>query len=390
MSRSRDYDDVALVAPVSIGYARESEHGAPWFIGRALAAMLRASKLKKRDVDGLAAASFTLTPDTAVSLTDYLRMTPRWLNQIVTGGANGIVAMQRAARAVQCGDADIVACIAGDTRRPESFRELVANFSTFSRDSVYPYGAAGPNAVFALITRNYMDKFGATREDFGRICVAQRHNARHFAGALLKKSMTMEDYLAARPIAEPLHLLDCVMPCAGAEGFLVMSKRRARKLKLPFARVLSIGELHNAYAGDAVHFRGGWAAYRDQLYAAADREPRDIDFVETYDDYPVIAMMQLEDLGFCRKGQGPDFVRKTALTFDGGGLPMNTSGGQLSAGQAGAAGGFLGLVEAIRQLSGGAAKNRVPGAKLGLVSGYGMVNYDRCLCTAAAILRKGD
>ncbi|MDP3085593.1 MAG: thiolase family protein, partial [Rubrivivax sp.] len=104
-----------------------------------------------------------------------------------------------------------------------------------------------------------------------------------------------------------------------------------------------------------------------------------------YDDYPVIAMMQFEDLGFCDKGEGPAFVRAHGLSWDGD-FPSNTSGGQLSAGQAGAAGGFLGLTEAIRQLTGAADGHAVKEARLGLVSGFGMVAYDRCLCTGAVIL----
>jgi acetyl-CoA acetyltransferase len=110
-----------------------------------------------------------------------------------------------------------------------------------------------------------------------------------------------------------------------------------------------------------------------------------VDLVETYDDYPFIAMMQLEDLGFCAKGEGPAFVRSHDLTV-GGDFPHNTSGGQLSVGQAGAAGGFLGLVEAMRQLSGGAFGRQVPEAKFALVSGFGMVVYDRGLSSAAVLL----
>jgi acetyl-CoA acetyltransferase len=107
--------------------------------------------------------------------------------------------------------------------------------------------------------------------------------------------------------------------------------------------------------------------------------------VQFYDDYPVIVMMQFEDLGFCAKGEAADFVRSNTLTNDGS-LPTNTSGGQLSVGQAGAAGGYIGLVETVRQLTDQQLGSVVPDAKLGLVSGFGMVTYDRCLCTGALIL----
>jgi acetyl-CoA acetyltransferase len=156
-------------------------------------------------------------------------------------------------------------------------------------------------------------------------------------------------------------------------------------LKLPHARLLGTIERHNAFAADPVQMRAGWALDRDDLYGQAGVEPEDIDFVETYDDYPVISLMQLEDLGFCGKGEGPAFVRKHGFTWDGD-FPLNTSGGQLSVGQAGAAGGFLGMVEAIRQLTGEAKGRQVKKAKLGLVSGFGMINYDRGLGSGAAIL----
>ena len=382
------YTNIAVVAATSFGYTRYSEHGAQWFLGSLLREMLKQAGLNKTAVDGLAVASFTLAPDTVVALTEYLSLSPRWIEHLPYGGASGVMALQRAARAVQNGDAGVVACIAGDTHRREGFKDLIANFSRFSADSVYPYGAGGPNSVFAMITRAYMERTGATREDFGRICTAQRFNATHFPGALLKEPLSMEDYLSARPVADPLHLFDCVMPCAGAEGFLVMSVDRARSLNLPYARILAVGERHNAFRDDEVVTRGGWETYRDALYAAANMGPTDINLLQTYDDYPVIVLLQLEDLGFCARGEAPEFVRRTALTFNGGGLAHNTSGGQLSAGQAGAAGGFLGLVEALRQLTVIGLQNAVPDARTALVSGYGMVNYDRCLCTSAAILAR--
>jgi acetyl-CoA acetyltransferase len=380
------YDGVALTTPVTIGYQRTSEHGAQWFAGRALASLIKQAGIAKEDVDGLALSSMSMAPDTVVAMTAYLGLSPRWIEHVPMGGASGVVTLRRAARAIQAGDAEIIACIAADTSKKDSFRDLVADFSTFSRDAVYPYGGAGPNAVFAMITRHYMEEFGAAREDFGRLCVAQRRNAMANPNALLRKPMTLDDYMAARPIAEPLHLLDCVMPCAGAEAFLVMSTERAKALGLAHATVKGVVERHNAYPEDPVPTRGGWAMEKDRLYAMAELGPEDIDFVETYDDYPVIALMQLEDLGFCAKGDGPAFLRKTDLTTTGGGLPHNTSGGQLSAGQAGAAGGYLGMVEAIRQLTGQALGDVVEGTRFGLVSGYGMVIYDRCLCTGAAIL----
>jgi acetyl-CoA acetyltransferase len=381
----RGYDGVVLAVPVTVPYVRHSIHGAHWFLGQAVRRLCEASGLKKEQFDGLTVSSFTLAPDTAVGVTQHLGLSPRWLDHIPTGGASGVMAVRRAARAVQAGDADIVACIAGDTNHVDSFRQLLGSFSQFARDATHPYGSGGPNAVFAFITDYAMRASGASREDFGRICIDQRANALASGSLMFKRALTMDEYLTARPIAEPLHLFDCVMPCAGAEAFLVMSAERAHDLGLPHVLLHGAIERHNAYADDPVMVRGGWRMDRDELYAMAGARPGDMDFVQTYDDYPVIVMIQFEDLGFCDKGEGPAFVRGNRFTWDGS-FPNNTSGGQLSAGQAGAAGGFLGMTEAIRQLTGQAAGQAVPQAKLGLVSGYGMVTYDRCLCTGAVIL----
>jgi len=380
---------VAVTVPVTVPYVRYSIHGAHHFIAQALRALVEGAGIAKEAIDGLTVSSFSLAPDTAVGVTQHMGLSPRWLDHLPTGGASGVMALRRAARAVQAGDADIVACVAADTNHVESFRQTLGSFSGFARDASYPYGAGGPNSVFAMITANYMRQFGATREDFGRIAVDQRTNALGNEHAMFKKPLTLDQYMGARPIAEPLHLFDCVMPCAGAEAFLVMTTERARDLGLPYAEVLGAIERHNAYADDAVLVRGGWRVDIDELWAQAGLRHEEIGFVESYDDYPVIVMMQFEDLGFCAKGEGPAFVREHGFTPSGS-LPTNTSGGQLSAGQAGAAGGFLGMTEAIRQLTDAAGVRSVPGAKFGLVSGFGMVTYDRCLCTGAVVLGRAS
>ena len=387
MTRRRSYEGVAVAVPVTVPYVRYSTHGAHWFIGQAVAALVKTSGVPKEQIDGLCLSSFSLAPDTAVGVTQHLGLSPRWLDHLPTGGASGVMCLRRAARAVQAGDADIVACVGADTNHVDSFRQTLGSFSDFARDATYPYGAGGPNSVFAFITANYMRSYGAKREDFGRIAVDQRSNALGNPHAMFKKPLSLDQYMDARPVSDPIHLFDCVMPCAGAEAFLVMTQERARDLGLAHVVIRGAIERHNAYADDPVMVRGGWLKDRDDLYAQAGLKPAALDFVQTYDDYPVIVMMQFEDLGFCEKGEGPAFVRSNTMTFAGS-FPNNTSGGQLSAGQAGAAAGFLGLVEAIRQLTGQAGPRAVPDAELGLVAGFGMVTYDRCLCTGAVILGK--
>lgn len=384
-SPRKGYDGVVLAAPATMPYTRYSTETAHWWIARALSASLKAAGISPRDLDGFSVSSFTLFPDTAVGLTQHLGLTPRWLDHIPMGGASGVAALRRAARAVQAGDADIVACVAGDTNHVDSFRRMLSSFSRFAQDASYPYGSGGPNACFALLTDHYMSEYGAAREDFGTICVAQRANALRNPHAVMKTPLTMEQYMSARMISDPIALFDCVMPVAGSEAFLVMREEDARAANIPHAHIRGTIERHNAFPDDPVQLRGGWAMDIDELYGMADATADDMDLLQTYDDYPVISMMQIEDLGFCEKGEGPAFVRAHNLRIEGD-FPHNTSGGQLSAGQAGAAGGFIGLVEAIRQVTGSANGTQVKDATTAMVSGFGMINFDRGVCSSAAII----
>ena len=390
MTRPRaGYEGIAVCAPTTIPYTRYSIRSAHWFCGRALAELVVAAGIAKDDVDGFCVSSFTLAPDSAIGLMQHLGASPRWLDHIPMGGASGAVALRRAARAVQSGDAEIVACIGADTNHVDTFRQTIATFSQFANDAVYPYGSGGPNSSFAFLTDHYMRTFGARREDFGKLCIDQRRNALSVPHAMMKRPLTMEQYLNARVIADPLRLFDCVMPCAGAEAFLVMPIERARALRLPYARVLASIERHNAFPDDPIQIRGGWAVDIDEFYDMAGIGPLELDLVQAYDDYPVICFMQIEDLGFCPKGEAAAFVRGHDMTA-GGDFPFNTCGGQLSVGQAGAGGGFIGMVETVRQLTGQQIGAPVENARFGLVSCFGMVNYDRGLCTSAALLARSE
>lgn len=383
----KNYDGVVVATPVTVPYTRNSEQPVQWWIGKALRALSDEAGISKNQIDGLSLASFTLAPDSPVAMTQHLGLELRWLDGISLGGASSVVGLRRAARAVQAGDAGIVACIGADVNRPGAFRDLVNSFSRFAQDGAYPYGGAGPNASFAMLTDHYMRASGAMAEDFGKLAISQRENALSNPNALFKKPLTMDEYLSSRLIADPLRLFDCVMPCSGAEAYLVMHEDTAKELRLDYAHLLGAIERHNAFQQDEIQTRGGWQVDIDELWDMSRLRHDDIDVVQTYDDYPVISMMQFEDLGFCGKGEGAEFVRRHTFTTDGT-FPHNTSGGQLSTGQAGAAGGHLGTVEAIRQVLGSAVGSQVDDARAGLVSGFGMINYDRGLCSAAAIIAK--
>ncbi|MEM7469181.1 MAG: thiolase family protein, partial [Pseudomonadota bacterium] len=180
----------------------------------------------------------------------------------------------------------------------------------------------------------------------------------------------------------------CVMPCAGADGFFVMREEMAGELGIKGVSIGSAFECFKAFPDDPIQLRSGWSTYGEDLLQEAGLTHQQIDLFESYDDYPVVVMLQLEGMGFCEPGQAAAFLQENSMKFDGKGLPHNTNGGQLSVGQAGAAGGFLGIVEALRQLLGEAGANQVDSARHALVTGFGMVNYDRGICSAAAILKR--
>ncbi|EBA06696.1 thiolase family protein [Sagittula stellata] len=387
MGRQKPYDGVAVCAPVTVPYVRFSEKTAHWWTGGALKALSRRTGLGPTDFDGFCFASFSAGPETVVGMVQHLGLSPRWMDHIPTGGASGVMALRRAARAVQAGDAEVVACVAADTNQIDSFRQTLQGFSRFSQDATYPYGFGGPNATFALIADHFMQAYGVTREDFAKLCVAQRSNALSNPLALMKKPLTHAQYMEARPIADPIHLFDCVMPCAGAEAFIVTTPEKAEELGLSTARVAATIERHNAFAEDPVQVRGGWARDIDHLWSASGFGPQEIDTVQVYDDYPVIVAMQLADLGFCDKAALSRFIAETDFTIAGT-LPLNTNGGQLSAGQAGAAGGFQNLTEGLRQILHEPLGEQVPEARRALISGFGLVNYDRGVCTGAAALEQ--
>lgn len=381
--------EVVVCAPTTVPYERFSAHGALHWFGRAIRAICENAGIGPEEIDGLAAASMTMGPDTAVGIVEHLGLRLRWLEQPTVGGAAGLVALRRAVAAVALGEAETVVCVGADTNRPGAFDGLIENFSQFSRDAVYPYGGGGPNGSFALISDAFMRETGVEAADLGTLCAAQRENAAANPIALMRKPYTIDDYLGSRLIADPIRLLDCVMPCAGAEAFLVTTRDRAEALGLRSARVLSSFESYNEHPDDPVQTRGGWSAHAAGLWKRAGLGPGDMDVVQCYDDYPAIVAMQLRDLGFAPGGDVAGFIRGNTFTVSGS-FPLNTSGGQLSTGQAGFAGGFLGVNEVIRQLTGQPLGEAVPGARRGLVSGFGMINYDRGLASAAAVLEGSD
>ncbi|MHB8618070.1 MAG: thiolase family protein [Chloroflexota bacterium] len=378
---------ISGVAIVGAGESPYHRHPAPDTTTRGLLAdaarrALDNAGLRLQDVDGLAVSSFSLAPDHAIDLAWRLGLKPRWLMEDTNGGASAVNMLQHAARAVQAGDAELVLVLSGDVFSPAGFASMVDNYNSATRDHLAPLPHGGPNGLFALLTQRHMAAHGLSREDYGRLVVAQRAWASGNPGAVYRDPLTLADYLAAPMVADPLCRLDCVPVVAGADAVLVAQPDRAGKGKA--VKVTSVAGCYNPDQQRGDGLRTGLAEIAPSLWEAAEVGPADIGVASVYDDFPVMVLVQLADLGFVAGGDVGRFIRENVACRR---LPLNTSGGQLSAGQAGAAGGLHGLVEVVRQLR-GEAEGRQVQARFGLVTGYGMVLYQYGACANAVVLER--
>jgi acetyl-CoA acetyltransferase len=382
------FEGVHIVGAGQAPYEKVSNKSVQRLMYEASSAALADAGLPWSSVDGLAVTCFLLPPDNAPTVAEHFGLEARFLYQGLYGGASGITGMAHAARAIRDGACDVALVVAADAFDVAAHNETLDRFNGSIKEYMSPQGFGGANGMFALHTRLYMERHGATREDFGRFCIALRENGLRNPNSLFKKPLTMEDYLNAKPIADPLRLYDCVMPCVGGDAIVLASEQVARGLDGPSVRILAAEEIHNYPANDPYTVPGGWLGLADRLYQRAQTSPGQMDFAQLYDDYPVMAFVQLEGLGLCKPGTAHEFVRANDLTTRGT-FPVNTGGGQLSAGQAGASGGMIGVYEAVTQLRGRAGARQVK-CRRGLVCGYGMVAYGRGLSSSAAILERAD
>ena len=305
-SRIAGYDGVAVAVPVTVPYERFSIRGAHWFMARALKRLVDGAGISKDEIDGLCVASFTLAPDSAVGLTQHLGLSPRWLDHIPMGGASGD--RQPAPRGARgSGGRRRDRRLHRRRHQPDrQFSPQAPRASACSRRTrSIPMAPADRTAVSRSSPPITCAPMARSREDFGKLCVAQRTNALRNPNALFKKPLTLDEYLGARLVADPLRLFDCVMPCAGAEAFLVM-QRGTRAA----ARAAACAPRRRHRAAQRLPRRSRAAPRRlgdgpRSTCTSAGIGPADIDVLEAYDDYPVICVFQIEDLGFCAKGEGP-------------------------------------------------------------------------------------
>ena len=379
--------EIGLIGFGSSRYDRQPAMSEFAYMWEAACAALDSANLSKDVVDGLAISSTTLRGDNAVTASEHLGLSLRWAGGSVAGGAGSLACVADAIAAVEGGRADYVLCIAGGRQDRNFFRNRVGAFNDAVSLLLAPHGIGGMNGLFGMIQRKHADSYGTRREQLGRIAIGQRASASRNENALLRQDMTIDDYLNAPVIADPLGLYDCVMPCSGAEAVLVGPLESVPKERR--VRVLASGERYNHPRNEPVPVRGGWELLRDALYDKAGWGPEDVQFAQCYDDYPIMVAIQLEDLGFCAKGEIGQFLQDRDMHFDGS-FPVNTGGGQLSCGQCGGGGGMIGLVEAVRQLRHEAVGRQVPHARRGIVSGYGMVGYGHGLAASAMFLEAGN
>jgi acetyl-CoA acetyltransferase len=309
----------------------------------------------------------------------------RWLLQDTNGGSSAMNMLGHALRGVESGAADVILVVGGDATGLAGYGKIAANYNIATRDHLAPLGHGGPNGVYALVASRQMKTFGLDKSDYGHIAIAQRAWAAKNPFAVYRAPLTMDEYLAAPMVADPLSRYDCVPVVAGAQAIVVAHPDRAPRGR-PAVRVRAHRASFNYdnQAGDGL--KTGISTFAHELWREAGVAPADIDVASIYDDYPTMVLAQLDDLGiipdhdlarFCRRDIGKQ--RR----------PINTWGGMLSAGQPGGpAGGLNGISEAVLQLQHRAGERQVAGARLAVATGYGMTMYRYGGTAAAAILER--
>jgi acetyl-CoA acetyltransferase len=357
--------------------------------GEAFAKILAATHIDKDAIDGLSVAmplSEAPNPFFAAYMVEALGLMPTWLNCGALGGCSAIGGVSRAASAIRDGLCEVALVLSADA--PSTVWR--ANYGAYRPEFQDPTGVQGPPASFGLLMSRYHHQFGIKSEALGKIAVTQRQHALHNdnAYAKLKKPITMADYETSRVIADPLKLLDCVMFCDGANAFLVTTETRARELGLSkMAYPTAYAEITNYNGNKSCPdiTETGFASVAPKVYKQSGLAAKDIRMFQPYDDFTIAVMMKFEDFGFCKRGQCSDFTLDTDLSIKGT-LPLNTGGGQISAGQPGLASGGLNLAEAVRQMFGEGGGRQIDNPKNALVTGIGVIPYARNWGTSAAMI----
>ncbi|MGH3351268.1 MAG: lipid-transfer protein [Nocardioides sp.] len=368
--------DAAIVGIGATEFSKESGRSELQLSVEATRAALKDAGLTPGDVDGL--TTFTMDTSSEIALARELGLGDlRFFSRINYGGGAACATIQQAAMAVSTGVADVVVAYRGFNERSgqrfgqvQSWASQQVNTNGLDNAWTYPYGLSTPAATVAMQARRYMHDYGATSADFGAVAVADRRHAATNPNAFFyQKPITLEDHQASRMIADPLHLLDCCQESDGAVAMVITSTERARDLPNPPAHIAAAAQ------GSAADQYVMTSYYRDEigipemgvvakgLWRQSGLTPADMDTAVLYDHFTPYVLMQLEELGFCGRGEASDFVRDGAIEL-GGRLPVNTHGGQLGEAYLH---GMNGVAEAVRQVR-GTSVNQVAGAAHVLVT----------------------
>nr|WP_090273800.1 thiolase family protein [Mycolicibacterium komanii]CRL66695.1 acetyl-CoA acetyltransferase [Mycolicibacterium komanii] len=334
------------------------------------------------------------------TIAEYLGVGANFAELVDLGGASAAAMVWRAAAAIELGICDVVLCALParyitpmSEKKPKPLVDAVFFGSSSNQygspqaEFEIPYGNLGQNGPYGQVATRYGAVFGYDERAMAKIVVDQRVNANHTEGAIWKdKPLTVEDVLASPIIADPLHMLEIVMPCVGGAAVVVASADIAKRARNRPVWIRGFGEhvpfKTPTYAADLLHTPMAEAA--ETAFGMTDLTRADMDMVSIYDCYTITVLLSLEDAGFCEKGKGMQFVADHDLTFRGD-FPLNTAGGQLGFGQAGLAGGMHHVCDAARQIMGRADAAQVADCNRAFVSGNGGI-----LSEQTALILEGD
>jgi acetyl-CoA acetyltransferase len=366
----------AIVGIGATEFSKDSGRSELQLSAEATRAALADAGLTPGDVDGL--VTFTMDTSSEIALARELGIPElRFFSRVNYGGGAACGTVLHAAMAVATGVADVVVCYRGFNERSGSRFGQVSvaaatqvNTNGLDNAWTYPMGLGTPAATVAMFARRYMHEYGATSEDFGRVAVADRKHAANNPHAWFHgKPITLEDHQASRMIVDPLHLLDCCQESDGAVALVVTSAERARDLPHPPALVRAAAQgsgpdqfVMTSYYRDELGLQEMGLVGRE-LWRQSGLSPHDIDTAVLYDHFTPFVLMQLEELGFCGRGEARGFIADGSIEI-GGRLPLNTHGGQLGEAYIH---GMNGIAEAVRQMR-GTSVNQVADARHVLVT----------------------
>lgn len=372
--------DIAIIAYSELKNERRSGKTAYELASAVMTELLEKTGLDTSAIDGLALTiplSECGNPFWSNFVADYLGITPRWLQAVDLGGISALANVARAAAAIHAGLCETVMLIGADA--PST--QLRPIYGGYRAEFWEPTGLMGPPGMFGLLMNRYIHQYKLSFEALGTLAVAQRNGAVVNPNAYEKNRvlLTVEDYLNSRQVSTPVRLLDSVMYCDGGNGLIITSVEHARRMGVrKMAYPTAYAEISNFNAQDMTPdiTETGFSVIGPEIWEKSRLSAGDIRMFHSYDDFLIAEMLQLEQIGFCGRGESSEYLLNTDISPRGK-LPINTGGGQISAGQPGLAGGGLNLVEAVRQIFGEAGERQVPDPANALVTGVGVIPYGR-------------